>query len=649
MLMQDILIIGSSGYIGNALTQYLQDLNYNITTVDYDATGNPIYVTDYKLLDRDFYKKFTHIILLAGHSSLEMCNDDYENAWNNNVINFADLINKLTENQVLIYASSDTVYGYGYEYKVENTKLPNPYHNCDVINQIVEKIATGAKCRTIGLRLANVNGYTERAKKNAIVNSLIIDAKTNNSINCTNGSNYKNILGINDCTRAIETIIKTTDYSRLEQHEIFNLVSFDGLLKNSAKIIGKLLTTTVNYSDTITNLVSYQTSNTKFNLTFNFQFHDTIEGIVNSFENNIPVVENKPILSDATPEVTIVRATAITVEPEVENPDDKIENFGVVFDTIIEEPVTVETHKSPTFRELAIATPEPEIVSDIVEGQHYTRLYSCLCCNNSHLFVILDLGKQPLAIDNNVEHYDLLIMGCDQCWHSQLNVIVDRDILFKKYPAIKPTQFLQDYYDMVAVDCTTRNLGPGKVLDIGCNNGLLLDSFKNNNWLTFGVDPSEKLHAVSTNKGHTVFCEYWNYALACNLPKFDIIYAKDVFDYTTNLNEFLDSCTKIMHNGTLLIIECQSDMFEKNQHDIISHEQVSYFSIKSMVQIVESTGLFVDDVKKINAGNEYRYKFEIHKTDPRHPVPKLAEENYRYNREFYDNYRENVLKNLNDL
>ena len=45
-------------------------------------------------------------------------------------------------------------------------------------------------------------------------------------------------------------------------------------------------------------------------------------------------------------------------------------------------------------------------------------------------------------------------------------------------------------------------------LDIACNDGSLLDSFKQRGWTTFGVDPAENLHAISSAKGHTIICDY---------------------------------------------------------------------------------------------------------------------------------------------
>jgi len=672
--MSNVLIIGSSGYIGSFLYKHLQKLNYNVTTVDWTMFGGPIpeYNMDYDLLDKEFYSKYTHIILLAAHSSDAMCTDNHENAWGNNVIRFANLIGKLSENHTLIYASSGSVYGFGGVSRQESSALSSPKLEYDLSKQIIEKMATGALCRTIGLRFGTVNGYTEYARADLMLNAMTISAKTNKNIICFNGVNRRSILGINDCARAIETLIKNTHVIDTK-HEIFNLASFSNTIENFANIVGKKFDVPVQFESKITNLFSFELDCNKFITKFNFAFNDKPDNIIDDINNNYDSI--KWSIRDSlvnqqlpVPPITHVVETVIEpvietvieqivepkiIEPETETPNDNVENFGVLFDAIAEPvveniSVVVERTFSPTFRAL---------IEKTVPKESYKRLYNCLCCGSPHLFVVLDLGKQPLANsfhkpDELLEEYELLLMGCDTCWHTQLNIAVNPDILFKNYLYVSGTsKTLKEYFDWFADQFVSHSRTAGKVLDIACNDGTLLDSFKDRGWITFGVDPAENLHPISTAKGHNVICDYWSTDVAEKLPKFDLIIAQNVFAHTADIDKFLEACIKVMHYSSTLIIETsQAEMFDNNEFDTIYHEHISYFSINSMKVAVERAGLYLNHVFKPNVHGK-SYSFRIQKTDNRNAMVDDAvnAENYRYNREFYDKYRDNAIKCLNDI
>ena len=65
-----VLIIGGQGYIGSYLVPYLTE--NNILTTCYGSRE-----LDYNKLDKSYLEVYTHIIILAGHSSVQMCLDDY--------------------------------------------------------------------------------------------------------------------------------------------------------------------------------------------------------------------------------------------------------------------------------------------------------------------------------------------------------------------------------------------------------------------------------------------------------------------------------------------------------------------------------------------------------------------------------------------
>ena len=84
--MKKVLLIGSNGYIGTLLYKKFNKI-YNITCID-DCWFNPppnnvdIIKKDFNSLEKDFIQEYDVIILLAGHSSVKMCEGEFSNAFN---------------------------------------------------------------------------------------------------------------------------------------------------------------------------------------------------------------------------------------------------------------------------------------------------------------------------------------------------------------------------------------------------------------------------------------------------------------------------------------------------------------------------------------------------------------------------------------
>lgn len=233
----------------------------------------------------------------------------------------------------------------------------------------------------------------------------------------------------------------------------------------------------------------------------------------------------------------------------------------------------------------------------------FSEIERCLCCDGTNLEKVLNLNNQPLAnsylknIEDPEDYFPLGINFCKDCTHIQLTHAVNPDLLFKNYLYVSgTTKTLKDYFDWFV--SLTENYGSGKtVLDIACNDGTQLDSFKTKGYETYGIDPAENLYNLSS-KNHTVICDYFNTNSIKNFDKkFDIITAQNVFAHNTYPKEFLEDCKEILSDtGHIFIQTSQSDMVKNNQFDTIYHEHISFFSVKSFCTLAKRAGLSVIDV-----------------------------------------------------
>ena len=114
------------------------------------------------------------------------------------------------------------------------------------------------------------------------------------------------------------------------------------------------------------------------------------------------------------------------------------------------------------------------------------QLTECLACGGNHLKLILDLNEQPMAnefvsdVNAPEKTFPLKLNVCEDCTHLQLSHAVNPDLLFKNYLYVSgTTKTLRDYFDWFAefaLSFWSKNAK--SVLDIACNDGIQLNSFK---------------------------------------------------------------------------------------------------------------------------------------------------------------------------
>jgi 2-polyprenyl-3-methyl-5-hydroxy-6-metoxy-1,4-benzoquinol methylase len=242
----------------------------------------------------------------------------------------------------------------------------------------------------------------------------------------------------------------------------------------------------------------------------------------------------------------------------------------------------------------------------------YSEKKECRCCGNTELHKFIDFGSQPLAnsyqsMPDDQPEFPLAVNVCKNCFHTQLTVVVHPDVMFRQYAYVSGTsQTLRAYFDWFANMVSGYFPNNSNVLDIACNDGSQLDSFKSLGWNTCGVDPAENITPIAKAKGHQVETAYWTQQVAerfhCKSGKaapFDAIIAQNVFAHTDDILEFLLACKKVMHERSKLFIQTsQANMYLNGEFDTIYHEHLSFFNTQSMLAIAYRAGLRVESVSK---------------------------------------------------
>ena len=190
---------------------------------------------------------------------------------------------------------------------------------------------------------------------------------------------------------------------------------------------------------------------------------------------------------------------------------------------------------------------------------------NCEVCNNLQLTPVLDLGSHPICdelipigSDEVNEEYPIDIHFCETCYTAHQIYQVPKKKLFPSSYHYR-ARFTKDVLDGMNslvhyLQNNFINLNNKKVIDIGCNDGCLLDFFKEKGALTYGVEPTDAAYEAQAKK-HDVICDYFTPEIAQSLEKVDIITFTNVFAHIEDLNSLLTSIQIISKPETLLVIE----------------------------------------------------------------------------------------------
>lgn len=248
----NVLVTGGAGYKGVLLTQELLKLGHKVTILDnfmygYDSIlyllENPnlfINKIDIRNLKEKDVKNFDIIFHLAGISGMPACANNPHSAESINVESVKNLVNLLSKEQILINASTTSMYGFSENICDEKSKI-EPVSIYGKTKYVSENIIQERE-NSISLRFATVFGVSPKMRHDLMVNDFTYKAVVDRSIILFAGDAKRTFIHIKD---AIRSYLFTLDNSEKMKNNIYNVG--DEMMNLSKKEISNCIKKYVNF------------------------------------------------------------------------------------------------------------------------------------------------------------------------------------------------------------------------------------------------------------------------------------------------------------------------------------------------------------------------------------------------------------------
>ena len=238
---------------------------------------------------------------------------------------------------------------------------------------------------------------------------------------------------------------------------------------------------------------------------------------------------------------------------------------------------------------------------------------SCRACRKSRLEPFLDLGALPLAggflrdaSEISAERrFPLVVHVCLDCGLLQIVEPIAPDVLFKHYYFSASTVGpLLDHFKAYA-DFIATTLGAKKVVEFGCNDGILLGPLRERGVAAIGVDFSENITAIARAKGLDVVTGAFDPACAdairARAGAVDFVTGSNCFAHNDQPDPILEAARRLLAPSGLLGLEVlyAGDLLEKLQWDSLYHEHLNTYSLGSLTTLLARNGFRVVDAFRL--------------------------------------------------
>ncbi len=227
----------------------------------------------------------------------------------------------------------------------------------------------------------------------------------------------------------------------------------------------------------------------------------------------------------------------------------------------------------------------------------------CKLCEQQSIEEVIDFGRVALAGGflkpegfAHEQRYPLRVGFCTSCYSMQVIDTVEPETMFRDdyFYHASATRTMREHAASYANDLLLYHTK--RILEIGCNDGVMLRELRKLAPEVIGVDPSGCARLLPG-----VVNEFFDEQLAGMLGKFDMIVANNVFAHMPDINAATRAVSKALSDDGIFVFENHylGKLIEDTQYDVIYHEHVFYHSLLALDAHFKRHGMYVFDVKPL--------------------------------------------------
>ena len=266
---------------------------------------------------------------------------------------------------------------------------------------------------------------------------------------------------------------------------------------------------------------------------------------------------------------------------------------------------------------------------------------SCRLCDAPLTHVFADLGMCPVANSLVTEEraaamepfYPLRALVCDRCFLVQSEEFEAPEGIFSDYAYFSSYSTGWLAHSRAYTEAIVEQLGldgSHTVVEVGSNDGYLLQYFHERGIRVLGVEPAANVAQEAIVKGIPTIVRFFGSEVARELAEdspADLLIGNHVLAHMPDVRDFVGGMKILLKPQGVITVEFPHLMrlVEESQFDTIYHEHFSYFSLLTVMDIFGRAGLRVFDVEQLPTHGGSLRVYACHAEDDRPATTAVTE------------------------
>lgn len=243
--------------------------------------------------------------------------------------------------------------------------------------------------------------------------------------------------------------------------------------------------------------------------------------------------------------------------------------------------------------------------------------HRCLFCDTPLVHIFADLGSCPpsnafLTADQLQQpeiYYPLQAYVCGKCLlvqgphYKRPQEIFNHDYVYHSSWSRSWVQHAKEY--VYTMSERFRLHEQSMIIEIGSNDGYLLQHAVARGIPCLGIDPSSGAASIAQMKGISTITDFFTAEMARTLCergiRADLVCGINVFAHVPNINNFVEGIRILLKPSGVVTMEFPHLMrlVEDVQFDTIYHEHYFYYTLACAQKIIEAHGMRIFDVEEL--------------------------------------------------